>query len=38
MNSKHSQVETVKRFVWLDSAASCGIGFVPGFANPKTSI
>jgi len=38
MSSKNSQVEAIKRVVWLESAASCGIGFIPGIANPKTSI
>ena len=38
MSSKNSQVEAIKRFVWLESAASYGIGFVPGITNPKTSI
>ena len=37
MNSKYSQVEAIKRFACLESAASCGIGFDLGIANPETS-
>ena len=36
INSKYSQVEAIKRLAWLESAASCGIGFDLGIANPKS--